>query len=62
MVIFVLGSIIIILFFMLIPIMFFILKNLNYTITKAAGLTRCVFPKGLMNGHCVECPVDTLYE
>uniref|UniRef100_A0A8W8LK46 Secreted protein n=1 Tax=Magallana gigas TaxID=29159 RepID=A0A8W8LK46_MAGGI len=28
----------------------------------AADLTRCVFPKGLMNGHCVDCPVDTLYE
>lgn len=25
-------------------------------------LTPCVFPKGLLNGHCVECPVDTLYE
>lgn len=25
-------------------------------------LTRCVFPRGKLNGHCVECPVDTLYE
>lgn len=23
---------------------------------------RCVFPNGLLNGRCVECPVDTLYE
>lgn len=24
--------------------------------------TRCLFPKGNLDGQCVECPVDTLYE
>lgn len=31
-------------------------------LSKASGATRCVFPKGKLNGRCVECPVDTLYE
>nr|XP_022300818.1 proprotein convertase subtilisin/kexin type 5-like [Crassostrea virginica] len=32
--------------------------------TKNALLdtSRCLYPRGLMNGQCVECPVDTLYE
>lgn len=25
-------------------------------------MTQCVFPRGLLNGRCVQCPVDTLYE
>lgn len=25
-------------------------------------MTQCVFPRGLLNGRCVECPVDTLFE
>lgn len=37
-------------------------KNLHYTVLKALDLTSCVFPRGKLNGHCVECPVDTLYE
>lgn len=31
-------------------------------ISKALDATRCVFPKGVLNGQCVECPVDTLYQ
>lgn len=31
-------------------------------IIKAFGLDACVFPRGILNGRCVECPVDTLYE
>lgn len=37
-------------------------QSVIFFFLKALDKARCLFPKGILNGRCVDCPVDTLYE